>query len=114
MNSKVGIKGDAGVAVSQNHGAITVNNYYGEKVVPALRPELRKAISELLTICDPCGQRKLVEKISLQSFGTKEFRSLNVENVRWLIDIATDIAIAIAIASAQQTAKKSWWKFWCK
>lgn len=113
MNSKVGIKGDAGVAVSQNHGAITVNNYYGEKVVPALRPELRKAISELLTICDPCGQRKLVEKISFQAFGTREFKSLDVESVRWLIEVATDIAGAIA--SAQPPATKAvWWKVWFK
>ena len=98
MNSKVDIQGDVGVAINQNHGAITVNNYYGDKVAHILSPELRKSISELLTICDACGQRKLIEKISVQLFGVKEFKSLTNEQVRCLIDIAKDNADVISTA----------------
>jgi hypothetical protein len=118
MDSKVNVKGDAEVVMDQNNGSITINHFYGDpKVVPAIKPELRRAISELLTICDPCGQRKLIEKISLEAFQSKEFKSLSIEQVRSLIGIAQSIADAINAARPVVEEKKApapapWWKFW--
>jgi hypothetical protein len=93
-----------------------IYNYYGDsKVVAAIKPELRRAIGELLGVCDPCGQRKLIEKISFQCFEKTDFKSLEIKQVRWLIGIAQDIANVI---NAEQPvfeeikAPSPWWKFW--
>lgn len=80
-----------------------IYNYYGDtKIVPAIKPELRRAIGELLGVCDPCGQRKLIEKISLQCFNTTDFKSLEVEQVHWLIEVAQDLANSINKAVLDQ------------
>lgn len=103
MDSKVNVKGDADVVMDQNNGSITINHFYGDnKVVPAIKPELRRAIGELLGVCDPCGQRKLIEKISLESFETTDFKSLEVEQVHWLTEVAQDIANSINKAVLDQ------------
>jgi hypothetical protein len=99
MNAKVDIQGDVGVSISQNHGPIIINNNYGGGSgggdEPPIDPELKRAIHELLRTCDPVGQRKLIEKIAGEYYGTSNFRSLDVEQVRVLADIAEDVANAI-------------------
>lgn len=94
-----------------------IYNYYGDaKVVPAIKPELRRAIHELLVISDKCNQRKTIEKISLKAFSTTDFKSLEVEQVRWLVEISQDIAKVIPKApepvSVVEVVKVRWWKFW--
>jgi hypothetical protein len=118
MDSKVNVKGDVDVVMDQNLGSITVNNYYGDnKVVPAIKPELRRAIHELLLICDACNQRKLIEKIAKELYGSTDFRSLTVVDVRKLAAIAKETAALAAPATVANdsvvvVAKARWWKFW--
>ena len=106
MNAKVDIQGDVGVAISQNHAPITI--MYGGSGggsggdEPPIDPELKRAIHELLCICDPVGQRKLIEKIAIEFYRTKTFKELTVEQVKVLQGFAEDIAAAINKAVADE------------
>jgi hypothetical protein len=106
MNSKVDIKGDVGFSIGLNHGAIIVNNNYGGGSgggdEPPIDPELKRAIHELLRTCDPIGQRKLIENIAEEYYGTLIFKSLTVQQVKVLFGFAEDIANAITKAVADQ------------
>lgn len=104
MNAKV--PSEVGVLIGQNNGPITIN--YGGSGggsggdEPPIDPELKRAIHELLRTCDPVGQRKLIEKIAEEYYGSPSFRSLTVEQVRVLFGFAEDIANAINKAVADQ------------
>jgi hypothetical protein len=103
MDSKVEVKGDVDVMMDQNLGSITVNHFYGDsKVVPAIRPELSRAIHELLRTCDPVGQRKFIEKIAEEYYGDSNFKSLTVEQVKTLLGFAEDISSAINKAVSEE------------
>lgn len=117
MNSQIGVRGDVDVVMDQNYGAVTINNFYNDtKVTPAVPPELRRAVGELLAVCDPCNQRKLIEKISHRAFGTTDFKSLKLDQVQWLSEIAKDVSSSIVksqINISDYIEKKTpWWKFW--
>lgn len=105
-------------SVGQVAGGNIYNYYNNNKEVPAIPPEIRKSVAELLAICDPCGQRKLIEKISFMSFGTTDFKSLDVEKIRALIDIASDVSNAInkvhVMMALAKEVKAPWWRFWVK
>lgn len=108
MDSKVNVKGDVDVVMDQNVGSITINNYYGDnKVVPAIKPELGRALAELFNVCDRYNQRVVIENISEKYFGTKLFKSLNVEELRVLIGIAQAIADTTNIALIHQAEAAS-------
>lgn len=113
MESGKGLAQEFNGNVGQVAGG-NIYNYYSDKAVPAIKPELRRAIGELLGVCDPCGQRKLIEKISLQCFKKTAFKSLEVDQVRWLIEVAQEIAGAIAAVTPKVEPIKAspWWKFW--
>ena len=95
MDSGEGVTQEFNGSVGQVAGG-NIYNYYGDnKVIPAIKPELRRAVGELLAVCDPCNQRKLIEKISLKTFDTTDFKSLDVEQIYWLTNVAQDIASSI-------------------
>ena len=108
MNAKVDLQqGDVGVAISQNHGPITIiygtsGGGSGGGDEPPIDPELKRAIHELLRTCDPVGQRKFIEKIADEYYGNPNFKSLTVEQVRVLLEFAEDISNAINKAVIDQ------------
>lgn len=112
MDSSKGLAQKFHGAVGQVAGG-NIYNYYDNRVTPAVNTELRRAIRELLAICDPGGQRKLIEKICLQSFNTTNFKSLDVAQVRALTEIAKDIADATkGDCPVVELNKVPWWRFW--
>jgi hypothetical protein len=110
VESGNGLSQDFQGAVGQVAGG-NIYNFYNSKPTRRVNNDLRRAIGELLKICDPCGQRKLIEKISFQCFKTTDFKSLEVDQVRSLIAMAKDIAEVINNAKQEASKVKSpWWK----
>ncbi|HTF98657.1 MAG TPA: hypothetical protein VL995_21120 [Cellvibrio sp.] len=92
MESGNGLTQEFNGNVGQVAGGNIYNYYSDSKVIPAIRPELRRAVHELLVACDLFGQRKIIEKISLECFESSDFKSLEIEQLRWLIDIASEMS----------------------